>query len=495
MINSWFTLEKCARYFDGLYRDAVLERCISFRKNELMMLFRDRKPLLVHLGAPFQYCTTVREPLSAKRESIRIFPGIENPVVESVGILPAERVIRFQFKNAGRLSLVFLSNRGNVVYEQTGETEYFKKHIQIDPEILQKGPASAYASLEEDPRFSLYWKRNIAAVLGTKDYSRILEILQRSVGGEMNGRFVLQPQKGEFDPDRFYANYRKFVSHFLQESRFRDEYKSLEGQITAELERLQRQLGTIRMEADLEQRALQYRNYADTLAACRYQIADRPDAFEIPELYRREGMPQSIPLKTDRDIAGNIDHYYALARDTEIRIAAERRRREDLRAEYARFESLYRSLKKISAYPELQDWKKAQAGQLSSAARSPENTEKRPYREFLVDGWRIWVGKSARDNEELTFKLAAKTDLWLHVRYGTGSHVILKKDGKKQVPKEILLQAAALAARFSEQKHSKLAAVVCTERKYVSRIKGAAAGKVRYQFERDIMAELASTDL
>lgn len=494
MINSWFTLEKCARYFDGLYHAAVLERCISFRKNELMLVFRDRKPLLIHLGAPFQYCTTVREPLSAKRESIRIFLGIENNIVESVDILPAERVIRFQLKNAGCLSLVFLSNRGNVVYEQADEMEYFKKHVRIDPEILQDGPVPEYASINEDPRFNRFWKRNITDLLGSSDYGEILSVLKNSNGGVNNGRFVLPPNPGSFDAQVFFENYRSFIFGFLQDRQFRESYQRIEKRIADSMEKLQKQLNESQNAAQLKERAEKYRYFADTLNACRHLAGERRERFVIPESYRDPAFPAAIPLSPDSSLQEQIDQYYERSRTASARIESGRKRRKELLKTYQSLESDHADLAKVANLRELENWEKTHSSARDVGSTTAAQSERRPYREFFIDGWRIWVGKSAKDNAELTFKHAAKTDLWLHVRHGTGSHVILKMDGKKQVPPAVLNHAAALAARFSEQKHSGLVTVVYTERKYVSKIKGAAPGKVRFQFERDIMAEPLSAN-
>jgi len=54
----------------------------------------------------------------------------------------------------------------------------------------------------------------------------------------------------------------------------------------------------------------------------------------------------------------------------------------------------------------------------------------RPMRFVSSDGFGIWVGRSNRQNDELTTKLAAKTDLWLHVQKIPGSHVIIETGGQ-----------------------------------------------------------------
>lgn len=67
------------------------------------------------------------------------------------------------------------------------------------------------------------------------------------------------------------------------------------------------------------------------------------------------------------------------------------------------------------------------------------------------DGWEILVGRSARDNDRLTFKEAAPQDVWLHVGGGTpGSHVVVRNPGGGDVPREVVKRAAELAASRSK---------------------------------------------
>ncbi len=98
-----------------------------------------------------------------------------------------------------------------------------------------------------------------------------------------------------------------------------------------------------------------------------------------------------------------------------------------------------------------------------------------------ADGWRILVGRDARGNDELTCRHAASGDLFLHVRGGTGSHVIVPTPRGKTVPKETLLDAAALACHFSARRAAEHGEVDYTPRRYVRKPRGAPAGLVRVQ--------------
>lgn len=114
--------------------------------------------------------------------------------------------------------------------------------------------------------------------------------------------------------------------------------------------------------------------------------------------------------------------------------------------------------------------------------------EARKPREFLLEGgWRCIAGRNARENEELTFRTAARDDYWLHARGASGSHVILRRDGRPGNPPEKVLQMAAdIAARHSGQKG--IIPVDCTLVKYVRRVKGAPQGFVKYTNEKTLFA-------
>ena len=105
-----------------------------------------------------------------------------------------------------------------------------------------------------------------------------------------------------------------------------------------------------------------------------------------------------------------------------------------------------------------------------------------PYERYLTAAeMEIWVGKSAKDNDALTFQHANGSDYWLHVRDHPGSHVVLH--GTKNVPPdpESLDDAAELALRFSKCKEN--AEVCLTQVKYVKKVKGV-PGKVMLSKQR-----------
>ena len=113
-------------------------------------------------------------------------------------------------------------------------------------------------------------------------------------------------------------------------------------------------------------------------------------------------------------------------------------------------------------------------------AASIERSEARRFRSLTIDGREILIGKGARENDELTFDVAAPEDFWLHVAEYSGSHVVVRNPGKeKQLDDSILVKAAQLAAYFSQARNSSKVEVHYTKRKHVTKLRRAKPGLVR----------------
>jgi len=103
------------------------------------------------------------------------------------------------------------------------------------------------------------------------------------------------------------------------------------------------------------------------------------------------------------------------------------------------------------------------------------------------DELEILVGRTASDNDRLTFKIAQPNDIWLHAADYGGSHVVIRNPTRKEVPHRTLLEAAQLAAHFSQAKKNSKVDVHYTQRKFVSKIKGGKPGLVRLQRFKSIV--------
>ena len=110
-----------------------------------------------------------------------------------------------------------------------------------------------------------------------------------------------------------------------------------------------------------------------------------------------------------------------------------------------------------------------------------------PMRFESTDGYPIYVGRNNRQNEELTFKLARKDDIWCHASKVHGSHVIISCGGTTP-PDDTITQAAQLAAYYSETSGGQNIPVDVTAVKQVKKIPNGKPGMVIYHTYKTVIA-------
>jgi predicted ribosome quality control (RQC) complex YloA/Tae2 family protein len=95
------------------------------------------------------------------------------------------------------------------------------------------------------------------------------------------------------------------------------------------------------------------------------------------------------------------------------------------------------------------------------------------------DGWVVLVGRTAADNDRLTFELGAPADFWLHVSGHSGSHVVVRNpEHLDRLPRDTLRFAAALAARYSKARAAGRVTVHVTQCRDVRKPRAAPPGLV-----------------
>ena len=119
----------------------------------------------------------------------------------------------------------------------------------------------------------------------------------------------------------------------------------------------------------------------------------------------------------------------------------------------------------------------------------PERVKAQAPLKFVSDdGFEILVGRSNAQNDELTTKLARRTDYWLHTQKVHGSHVIIRCDGLEP-PERTIEQAAALAAYYSQGREGGKIPVDYTMLRNVRKPSGALPGKVIYTEYKTLLVQ------
>ncbi|HNW82601.1 MAG TPA: NFACT RNA binding domain-containing protein [bacterium] len=183
------------------------------------------------------------------------------------------------------------------------------------------------------------------------------------------------------------------------------------------------------------------------------------------ELYDFDGEKKKLDLDPSKTVLENMEIFFSKIRKAKTGIELTDKRLGETFLEIEKFH--------ISADdPEIQQ-------PLINTRKIKQNPQHRPYHEFHAENGKIFlVGKEAKDNDELTFKIASPYDIWFHAKDYHGSHVILKMKKGEELSGTDLLNGCLLAIYYSKAKKGMSGEVWYTERKNVMKKKGLDAGKV-----------------
>lgn len=285
--------------------------------------------------------------------------------------------------------------------------------------------------------------------------------------------------------DAFYARRDR------EESR-RRRSRELQRSVRTAYERLERKLAAQRKELAETTGREEIRMRAELITANIYRMKKGQSELRC-ENYFDEGCPEIRieldPLKTPQQNAAALYKDFSRKKAAEehlnVLIAEGERQREYLAAvldEIARAET-ERDLADIRR--ELTETGFVKKQRSGKGERSKPQT---PLRFISSDEYEILVGRNNIQNDELSFKLARRTDLWLHVQKLHGSHVILRSDGLEP-PERTLEEAASLAAYYSQGREAGKVLVDITQVRHVKKPSGAMPGAVIYTDYRTIQAE------
>lgn len=250
------------------------------------------------------------------------------------------------------------------------------------------------------------------------------------------------------------------------------------------LKRAQSQLTRLQTDIDGLDEASLWQRRGELLQGAYGKVPRGASSVSVPDYYQPESPEIRIDLDPALDLAENIQRCFTRSRKRER--AAERALDllEGAEAEVEQLESLQRELTGLIQTAEnlepdvLARFQTLIPPPRAQTRKSDKSDTVRPYREFMSQaGQRIYVGRGAKDNDQLTFRVARGNDLWLHVRDYAGSHVIVPLNKNEQPHPQTLLDAATLALHYSQAAGP--AEVSYTRRKHVQRFKGAKPGQVQ----------------
>lgn len=281
--------------------------------------------------------------------------------------------------------------------------------------------------------------------------------------------------------DYFYSE-RDSISRMKQRSQ--DLYKLL---LNA-TDRISRRLANQRIELKESENREEFKLKGDLISANLYRVEKGMGSVKVENFYD-ENCPE-IEIKLDPRLtpSQNTQHYYAEYRkaDTAEKILTEQIAKGE--EELAYIDSVFDALTRTNGEDEVNELRMelAEQGYIRAAKLKGKPPKSHPPLEFKSpDGFTILVGRNNKQNDMLTTKLAEKTDIWLHTKNITGSHVIIRANGQ-EVPDDTIIYAARLAAFHSKAKNSSQVPVDYVPVKFVKKPSGSKPGMVIFTNNRTL---------
>jgi predicted ribosome quality control (RQC) complex YloA/Tae2 family protein len=258
--------------------------------------------------------------------------------------------------------------------------------------------------------------------------------------------------------------------------------------LRAALARSRRALEKLAEEAARVPAAESDRRFGDLLKVNLHAVERGQRQVELTEWTTEGARPVQVALDPALGPRENMERYYRRARRIAESAARVEARAAEVRARVVALTALVAEVDQagLEALPRLErEARRLAAGpRLAAAPRRQRDGPLPPYRAFRsLAGLRLLVGRGAAENDELTRRVARGNDLWLHARGRAGAHVVVRL-GQAVLDQESLLDAAHLAAHFSDGRGEPQLEVAATRVKYLRKAKGAAPGAVTYSQEK-----------
>ncbi len=275
-------------------------------------------------------------------------------------------------------------------------------------------------------------------------------------------------------------------SYFSEKDRYekiRQRAHDLITLISNAVARTERKLSIQRDSLRDSERGEEYKRYADIITANLYRIERGMDKVSCIDYYDEAAPKIEIELDSRLSPAANAQRYYKLYNKA-------KKAKEILTEQIKLWEAELLYLDGVRDFLDRAETEEDISELREELYRSGYSSKMKNYRpekkirlkpmEYKTSGgYTVLVGRNNIQNENLTFKIAQKDDIWFHVKDMPGSHVIMVASGEE--PSEAdYTEAAELAAYYSKAKAAPVA-VDYTRVRNVKKPAGAKPGFVIYK--------------
>ncbi|QXA18115.1 Rqc2 family fibronectin-binding protein FbpA [Streptococcus gordonii] len=275
-----------------------------------------------------------------------------------------------------------------------------------------------------------------------------------------------------------------FYKDKAERDRVNQQASELIRRVENELEKNRKKLGKQEEELLATENAEEFRQKGELLTTFLHQVPNDQNQVELDNYYTGE----KILITLDKALTPNQNAQRYFKRYQKLKEAVKHLTSliEETRTTILYLESVETALAQASL-TEIAEIREEliQTGFIRRRQREKIHKRQKPEKYLATDGQTIiLVGRNNLQNDELTFKMAKKDELWFHAKDIPGSHVVIT--GNLQPSDEVKTDAAELAAYFSKARLSNLVQVDMIEIKKLNKPTGGKPGFVTYTGQKTL---------
>jgi len=452
--------------------DFILNKIANFENQFALLFFKDEKILQINLSAENSFCFFTKFeklPFTESGELRNFNSHLHNSTLKSIAIFNKDRIFDFHFsktdiynrENEYHLIIELIPHYQNMILlkeknviidclKKIGFTE--NRFRQVLPGFFYEPPPTEYKHLKEKINYPLTFDEKgeiIEEIKDQENYNDINELFEKL--------------------------YYEYI--FIERNEKLKHQKILNKK--KQIKRNKTKIEKLRKELSDAQNDKKWKQFAELLKSNFPNIKPGMDSILVKNYYL-DGFPDlKIPLFPKKNTQQNIAYYfkkYKKSKTGKKIIALQINKTKNI---VKILNEEIQEIKNSEFFPEKKNKKK-----LGS------KKEKIKFRKIRIDEyWEILIGRTNKENDLLTTKLAKSHDWWFHSRIFHGTHVILRNFGKRDLPNELKLLCCRLAAYYSKAKKSTNVPVDYTQIRYVRKPKSSPSGFVVYSNQKTIYVD------
>ena len=286
------------------------------------------------------------------------------------------------------------------------------------------------------------------------------------------------------------------INKFLDEFYYKKEQRDLITQsknnllrvVSNSLKKVYKKLENINQKLKECEDMEKYRLYGELLTANLYKINSNQNLDKIDVFNYYDNSEITIKLDNRVSVSKNIEKFFKKYNKLKNTLAIVTEQKKETQKEIDYIESIIFSLENAKYMQDISEIYEEVSNNLVvkrdfnkfNQIRNNKKGKEIKIESINILGFKVYVGKNNMQNEYLTLKFADRNDLWFHAQKIHGSHVILKTDGKEDIPEEVIYECAKLAKENSKAKNAVNVPVDYCLVKFVRRIPNGKSGMVNY---------------